>query len=119
MKDFPFRAILGFLGLVWFVTLRLAAQQLAVLNIAVTDPTGSVISHAKVTLRSTETEAKRTDFSSGAGLAADTVYGTPAFLGPVSRKFGGGVSSPANPTFGSLNFVASARQVQISLRLNF
>jgi hypothetical protein len=85
---------------------------LAVLNIALTDPTGSVISHAKVTLRNTDTEAKRTDFSSGAGLAVDTVYGTPAFLGPVPRKFGDGISSPANPTFGSPNFVAAARQVQ-------
>jgi hypothetical protein len=69
VKGFPFRAILGFLGLVWFFTLRLAAQQLAVLNVTVTDPTGSVISHAKVTLRNTETEAKRTDFSSGVGVA--------------------------------------------------
>jgi hypothetical protein len=49
----------------------------------------------------------------------DTVYGAPAFLGPVPQKFGDGVSSPANPTFGSPNFVAPARQVQLALRLTF
>ena len=49
----------------------------------------------------------------------DTVYGAPAFLGPVPQKFGDGTISPANPTFGSPNFVAPARQVQVSLRLNF
>ena len=49
----------------------------------------------------------------------DTVYGAPAFLGPTPQKFGDGITSPANPKFGSPNFVAPARQVQVSLRLNF
>jgi len=49
----------------------------------------------------------------------DTVYGAANFLGSIPRRFGDGVSSPANPTFGSQNFVAPARQVQVSLRLNF
>jgi hypothetical protein len=49
----------------------------------------------------------------------DTVYGAPAFLGAIPQKFGDGISSPANPTFGSPNFVAPARQVQLALRLNF
>jgi hypothetical protein len=49
----------------------------------------------------------------------DTVYGAPAFLGPVPQKFGDGISSPANPTFGSPNFVAPARQVQFAMRLTF
>jgi hypothetical protein len=48
----------------------------------------------------------------------DTVYGTAAFLGPIPQRFGDGVSSPTNPKFGSPNFVAPARQVQISLRLS-
>jgi hypothetical protein len=49
----------------------------------------------------------------------DTVYGAATFLGPTPQKFGDGISSPTNPTFGSPNFVAPARQVQVSLRLTF
>jgi hypothetical protein len=49
----------------------------------------------------------------------DTVYGAPDFLGPVPQKFGDGIISPANRTFGSPNFAAPSRQVQLSLRLNF
>jgi Carboxypeptidase regulatory-like domain/TonB dependent receptor len=51
--------------------------------------------------------------------AIDTVYGAPAFLGPVPQNFGDGVSSPANPTFGTPSFVAPARQMQLAVRLNF
>jgi Carboxypeptidase regulatory-like domain/TonB dependent receptor len=51
--------------------------------------------------------------------AIDTVYGAPAFIGPAPQKFGDGISSPANPTFGSPSYVAPARQVQLSVRLNF
>ena len=49
----------------------------------------------------------------------DTVYGAPAFQGPVPRKFRDGIRSPANPTFGTPNFVAPARQVQLAMRLTF
>ena len=49
----------------------------------------------------------------------DTVYGAPAFLGPIPQKFGDGISSPTNPTFGSPNFVAPARQLQLAVRLIF
>jgi hypothetical protein len=49
----------------------------------------------------------------------DTVYGAADFLGPIPRKFGDGVSSPANPTFGTPNYVAPARQAQLAVRLNF
>jgi hypothetical protein len=49
----------------------------------------------------------------------DTVYGAPDFLGPIPRQYRDGVSSPANPTFGTPNFVAPARQLQLSVRLNF
>lgn len=52
-------------------------------------------------------------------LDIDHVYGAPTFLGPVPRAFGDGVTSPANPTFGSPKFVAPARQIQLSLRINF
>jgi Carboxypeptidase regulatory-like domain len=51
--------------------------------------------------------------------AIDTVYGAPEFLGPVPRQFGDGVTSPANPTFGSPSYAAPARQVQLAVRLNF
>jgi len=49
----------------------------------------------------------------------DQVYGAPDFLGPVPRQFGDGISSPANPTFGTPNFVSPARQLQASLRFSF
>ena len=48
----------------------------------------------------------------------DTVYGAPTFLGPVPRQSGDGVTSLANLTFGTPNYVAPARQVQLVLRLN-
>ena len=51
--------------------------------------------------------------------AIDTVYGAPTFLGPVPQRFGDGVTSPANPTFGTPSYVAPARQVQLALRFNF
>ncbi|MGA2814118.1 MAG: TonB-dependent receptor [Candidatus Acidiferrum sp.] len=51
--------------------------------------------------------------------AIDTVYGSATFLGPIPQRFGDGVTSPANPTFGSPSFVAPARQIQLALRLNF
>jgi hypothetical protein len=49
----------------------------------------------------------------------DTAYGTAVFGGPVPRAFGDGISSQANPTFGSPKFVAPARQIQLSLRASF
>jgi hypothetical protein len=51
--------------------------------------------------------------------AIDTVYGAADFAGPVPRSYGDGVTSPINPTFGSPTFVAPARQIQLSLRVNF
>jgi hypothetical protein len=48
-----------------------------------------------------------------------TVYGAPHFLGPVSQNVGDHVGSHANPTFDTPNFVASARQIQPAVRLNF
>jgi hypothetical protein len=51
--------------------------------------------------------------------AVDTVYGAATFVGPIPRRFEDGVSSPANPTFGSPSYAAPARQVQLALRLNF
>jgi len=49
----------------------------------------------------------------------DTVYGAPAFLGPIPKQFKDGITSAANPTFGTPNYVAPARQLQASLRLSF
>jgi hypothetical protein len=49
----------------------------------------------------------------------DTARGTPDFLGSIPQKFGDGVGSPANPTLGTPNFVAPARQIQRAMRLNF
>jgi hypothetical protein len=36
-----------------------------------------------------------------------------------SSPFGDGVTSPANPTFGSPTFAGAARQIQLSLKLKF
>jgi outer membrane receptor protein involved in Fe transport len=52
-------------------------------------------------------------------VGMDTAYGAATFLGAVPHKFGDGISSPANPTFGTPNYVAPARQVQLAMRLNF
>jgi hypothetical protein len=49
----------------------------------------------------------------------DHVYGAPDFLGPVPRRYKDGVTSPANPTFGSPKFASSPRQIQLSLRVTF
>jgi len=49
----------------------------------------------------------------------DHVYGAPDFLGPIPRKYKDGVTSPANPTFGSPKFVSPPRQIQLSLRVTF
>jgi hypothetical protein len=49
----------------------------------------------------------------------DTVYGAATFLGRIPEKYGDGVTSAANPTFGTPNYVAPARQVQLALRFNF
>jgi hypothetical protein len=51
--------------------------------------------------------------------AIDTVYGAATFAGPMPQKFGDGITSPANPTFGTPSFVAPARQTQLAMRLNF
>jgi hypothetical protein len=49
----------------------------------------------------------------------DQVYGSGEFGGPVPKKFGDGVTSPFNPTFGSPTFAGAARQFQLSLKLEF
>jgi hypothetical protein len=49
----------------------------------------------------------------------DTVYGAADFTGPIPKRFRDGVTSAANPTFGTPNYVAPARQIQFALRLNF
>jgi len=49
----------------------------------------------------------------------DQVYGTGEFEGPIPKSFGDGVTSPANPTFGTPTFAGAARQLQLSLKLKF
>jgi Carboxypeptidase regulatory-like domain/TonB dependent receptor len=49
----------------------------------------------------------------------DTAYGASVFAGGVPREFGDGISSPANPTFGTPKFVAPARKIQLALRVVF
>jgi len=49
----------------------------------------------------------------------DQVYGAGEFEGPIPKRFGDGVTSPANPTFGTPTFAGAARQFQLSLKLKF
>ncbi|MDW5267685.1 MULTISPECIES: TonB-dependent receptor [Acidobacteriaceae] len=49
----------------------------------------------------------------------DQVYGSGEFAGPVPRRYGDGVTSSFNPTFGSPTFAGPARQIQLSARLSF
>jgi hypothetical protein len=49
----------------------------------------------------------------------DQVYGAADFLGPVPTQFGDNIGSPANPTFGTPNYVSPARQLQASVRFSF
>jgi hypothetical protein len=49
----------------------------------------------------------------------DQVYGAGEFSGNIPRHYGDGVTSPANPTFGSPTFAGAARQFQLSLKLKF
>jgi len=49
----------------------------------------------------------------------DQVYGAGEFSGPIPKRYGDGVTSPVNPTFGSPTFAGAARQFQLSLKLKF
>jgi hypothetical protein len=49
----------------------------------------------------------------------DQVYGAGEFGGAIPKHYGDGVTSPANPTFGSPTFAGAARQIQISIKLKF
>ena len=49
----------------------------------------------------------------------DQVYGAGEFAGPIPKAFGDGVTSPANPTFGTPTFAGAARQIQLSAKLKF
>jgi hypothetical protein len=66
----------GFLGWVLLSSVHLAGQQLATLNVSVMDPSGSVVSQARIILRNLETGARRTSPSSAAGAAV--IAGLPA-----------------------------------------
>ncbi|HYK51408.1 MAG TPA: carboxypeptidase-like regulatory domain-containing protein, partial [Terriglobales bacterium] len=76
MKKNLFHAFAVSLGSVLLLATQVSAQQLATLSVAITDPSGSVISQARVMLRNLETDGKRTDFSSVTGVAV--IPGLPA-----------------------------------------
>jgi Carboxypeptidase regulatory-like domain len=63
------RAAARFVFLVFLLPMSLYGQQLATLNITVTDPSGSAIPEARITLRNLATGAKRTVLCSGTGIA--------------------------------------------------
>ncbi len=49
----------------------------------------------------------------------DQVYGSGEFEGPVPKRYGDGITSPSNPTFGTPTYAGAARQFQLSLKLEF
>jgi hypothetical protein len=49
----------------------------------------------------------------------DQVYGAGEFGGAIPQHYGDGVTSPANPTFGTPTFAGAARQFQFSFKLGF
>ena len=68
MRRSVFRVVGTFTVLAFLLTVALSAQQLATLNVNVTDPSGSGIPQARVTVKNVETGAKRSDVSNAAGL---------------------------------------------------
>jgi len=48
-----------------------------------------------------------------------SVYGAPDFLGPIPQRFKDGVTSPANPSFGSPRTVFNPRQFQFAAKFTF
>ncbi|HJY88251.1 MAG TPA: hypothetical protein VKE24_15570, partial [Candidatus Acidoferrales bacterium] len=56
-------------------------------------------------------------------LEIDHTYGLPDFVTPIPKQYKDGIApsptSGGNPSFGSPKFVAEARQIQLSFRLNF
>jgi len=69
MNRYCLRAIVGMSVFALIFTVAIHAQQLATLNVTVTDQSGAVIPNAKVTVRNIETDAKRTESTNGDGLA--------------------------------------------------
>ena len=49
----------------------------------------------------------------------DQVYGAGEFAGRIPKAFGDGVTSPANPTFGTPTYAGAARQFQLSAKVSF
>src|ERR1700693_5166874 len=76
VKKNLFHAFAAFLGSILLAATQLSAQQLATLNVTVADPSGSLISQARVTLRNLETDGKQTSFSFVTGVAV--IPGLPA-----------------------------------------
>jgi Carboxypeptidase regulatory-like domain len=76
MKHGFFGAAAGVVGFALLFTPSLSAQQLATLSVTVRDPSGRVISQARISLHNVDTGAKRTDWSSGTGVAV--IPGLPA-----------------------------------------
>jgi hypothetical protein len=128
----------GFFDWVLLSSVHLSGQQPATLNISVLDPSGSVISQARIILRKRRNRRPANQsffsgerakgkasaeafslFNRQKGDGIDTVCGAADFAGPIPQRFGDGVGSPAKPTSGAPNFVAPARQLQLAMWLNF
>jgi hypothetical protein len=62
------RGIVGIAAL--FLATAVSGQQLAILNVSVTDQSGGAIPRAQITIRSTEIGAKGNDTTNGDGLAS-------------------------------------------------
>src|ERR1043166_6771953 len=69
MRKKSYSLVVCLLGISFALNGNLSAQQLATLNVTVTDPTGSVISGAQVAIKNNETSAGRTLTTSSDGVA--------------------------------------------------
>ena len=70
------RRILSIAALALFLAAVASGQELATLNVSVTDPSGGAIPKAQITIQSVETGATRNEATNGAGLVS--VPGLPA-----------------------------------------
>src|SRR5690242_8626703 len=69
MRKKSYLLVVWLLGIVFALNGNVLAQQLATLNVTVTDPTSSVISGAHVAVKNNETSAERTQTTSSDGVA--------------------------------------------------
>jgi hypothetical protein len=110
-----------------FLATVVSGQQLATLNVSVTDQSGGAIPKVQIAIQDAETGAKKNDTTNGEGLAS--IPGVPAgnYKLLVSAAEFGQYQASLTLTVGQTASVSAvlgvgarrARQLQLALRLNF